>query len=205
MKIVSRVALAIGFLLSAGSAVAQDAPKASIPGIGPTGPIEQLKGTFKFTEGPASDGKGHVFFTDIPSNRIHQIDSTGAISVFLEPSGHANGLMCDGRGNLLACQMDGALVAIDLKTKKVKVLADRHQGKRFNAPNDLVIDRTGGVYFTDPHFRAPMPLPQGTTGVYYYDPSGKVSRLIDDLEAPNGILLSPDEKTFTSSPVSARK
>src|SRR6185437_6021033 len=64
------------------------------------------------------------------------------------------------------------------------------------APNDLVIDRSGGVYFTDPHFRAPEVLPQGVTAVYYIAAGGKVSRLIDDLKAPNGVILSPDEMTL---------
>jgi gluconolactonase len=76
------------------------------------------------------------------------------------------------------------------------VLADRYDGKRFNAPNDLVIDKQGGIYFTDPEFLAPKPLPQGKTAVYYIAADGKVSRLIDDLPNPNGVLLSPDERTL---------
>ena len=76
------------------------------------------------------------------------------------------------------------------------MLADKYDGKRFNAPNDLVIDRAGGVYFTDPAFRAPKPLPQGKTAVYYLSADGKVTRLIDDLPNPNGVILSPDEKTL---------
>jgi gluconolactonase len=67
---------------------------------------------------------------------------------------------------------------------------------RFNAPNDLVIDKQGGIYFTDPAFGAPMPLPQGKTAVYYLAADGKVTRLIDDLPNPNGVILSPDEKTL---------
>jgi gluconolactonase len=78
----------------------------------------------------------------------------------------------------------------------VRALAGTYEGKRFNAPNDLVVDRSGGVYFTDPHFRAPEPLPQAVTAVYYIAAGGKVSRLIDDLKAPNGVILSPDEKTL---------
>ena len=98
--------------------------------------------------------------------------------------------------DLLACEMDGRLVSINLKDKKVTPLAPQYKGQRFNAPNDLVIDRTGGIYFTDPHFRAPEPLPQGKVAVYYRAADGEVTRLVDDLAAPNGVILSPDEKTL---------
>src|SRR5581483_2852716 len=91
----------------------------------------------------------------------------------------------------------GRVTAISADGKTARPLAEGYEGKRFNAPNDLVIDRTGGVYFTDPHFRAPMPLPQGVTAVYYIAPQTlKVTRLIEDLKAPNGVILSPDEKTL---------
>ncbi len=76
------------------------------------------------------------------------------------------------------------------------MLADKYNGQRFNAPNDLVIDKHGGVYFTDPTFGAPMPLPQGKAAVYYIAANGEVTRLIDDLPNPNGVILSPDEKTL---------
>lgn len=167
-----------------------------IPGIGPVGKPVKLFTDFKFTEGPAFDLKGNLYFTDIPDNKIYKVNSKGKLSVFLEPSNFCNGLMLDGANNLLACEMDGRLVSINLKNKKVTPLATEYQGKRFNAPNDLVIDRTGGVYFTDPHYRAPEPLPQGKTAVYYRSADGKVTRLVDNLKAPNGVILSPDEKTL---------
>src|SRR5262249_19023101 len=75
-----------------------------------------------------------------------------------------------------------------------RVIAAEYQEKRFNAPNDLVIDKQGGIYFSDPMFRAPKLLPQGKTAVYYVSAEGKVTRLIDDLPNPNGVILSPDEK-----------
>ncbi|QDV19873.1 Gluconolactonase precursor [Gimesia panareensis] len=167
-----------------------------IPGIGPVSKPVKVFTDFKFTEGPAFDLKGNLYFTDIPDNKIYKVDTKGELSVFLEPSNHCNGLMLDGSGKLLACEMDGRLVSINLKNKKVKPLAAKYEGKRFNAPNDLVVDRTGGIYFTDPHFRAPEPLPQGKVAVYYRSADGKVTRLIDDLKAPNGVILSPDEKTL---------
>lgn len=172
------------------------AEPAKIDGIGPVGEIQKLHGDLEFTEGPVSDGRGGFYFTDIPANRIYKSDADGKLSVFLEPSGHTNGLMFDGKGRLLACQMDGQLVAVDVSTKSIETLAATYEGNRFNAPNDVVVDRSGGVYFTDPHFRAPEPLPQGKTAVYYVSNEGTVTRLLDDLAAPNGVILSPDEKTL---------
>ncbi len=167
-----------------------------IPGVAPVSDPVKLFSDFKFTEGPAFDLKGNLYFTDIPANRIYKVDTDGKLSVFLEPSNHCNGLMLDGSGKLLACEMDGRLVSINLKNKKVTPLVSEYEGKRFNAPNDVVVDSTGGIYFTDPHFRAPEPLPQGTVAVYYRSADGKVSRIIDDIKAPNGVILSPDEKTL---------
>lgn len=167
-----------------------------IPGVGPVSDPVKVFSDFKFTEGPAFDLKGNLYFTDIPANRIYKVDTDGKLSVFLEPSNHCNGLMLDGSGKLLACEMDGRLVSINLKTRKVTPLVSEYEGKRFNAPNDVVVDSTGGIYFTDPHFRAPEPLPQGTVAVYYRSADGKVSRIIDDIKAPNGVILSPDEKTL---------
>lgn len=167
-----------------------------IDGIGPVGPIEKVRGDFQFTEGPAWDGKGNLYFTDIPADRIYRMDQEGEFHVFLEPAGHCNGLMVPRSGQILACSMDGRLISINPQTKAVTPLATEYDGARFNAPNDLVVDRAGGIYFTDPHFRAPDPLPQGRTAVYYRAPSGEVTRIITGLEAPNGVILAPDEKTL---------
>ncbi|MCA9210765.1 MAG: SMP-30/gluconolactonase/LRE family protein [Planctomycetales bacterium] len=176
-----------------------------IPGLGPVGKVEKVRGDFQFTEGPAWDGAGNLYFSDIPANRIYRLDNKGEISVFLEPSGHTNGLMCRGKGTIVACQMDGQIVEIDVATKKITPIAAEHQGKRFNAPNDLVFDQHGGVYFTDPRFRAPEPWPQGKEAFYYASADGKVTRLGDDLPAPNGVILSPDEKTLYVIPSMQKK
>jgi gluconolactonase len=151
---------------------------------------------FKFTEGPVSNGKGSVYFTDIPNNRIMKLDASNKVSVFMENSGSCNGLAIDGKGEMIACRMDGELIGIDLDSKSVRVLANEYQGNRFNACNDLVIDQNGGIYFTDPRYKAPEPWPQTVEAFYYRSPSGIVSRLGSDLVAPNGIILSPDEKTL---------
>lgn len=186
-------ALGLFCFVTGGIASAQ---RGTIPGVGMTGPAKKVHTGFKFTEGPIGDADGNVYFTDIPNEKIHRIDAQGELSVFREKSNFANGLMVNAKGEIIACEMAGAVVAISKDGKERRVIADKHDGKRFNAPNDLVIDKAGGVYFTDPSFRAPMPLPQGKTCVYYADASGKVTRLIDDLPNPNGVRLSPDEKTL---------
>jgi gluconolactonase len=187
-------ALVLGLLLMATTAAAQD--NQPIPGIGPVGEITKLHTGFKFTEGPAADRDGNVYFTDIPTNRILKTDTEGKLSTFLEDSKGCNGLMFDGKGRLIACQGgEGRIIAIDVATKKIDVLAAEYNGKRFNRPNDLVVDRQGGVYFTDPSFAKAEPA-QDKMGVYYVAPGGQATRLIDDLERPNGVILSPDEKTL---------
>jgi gluconolactonase len=166
-----------------------------IPGIGPKGKIVVVTNDCTFTEGPAVDAEGNVYFTDIPNNRIHKIDLDGKMSVFLEDSKRCNGLMVDAKGRLIACQGgEGRIVAIDVRTKELTVLADKYDGKRFNQPNDLVVDRQGGVYFTDPIF-GKAERAQDKLAVYYAN-EGKVTRLIDDVPLPNGVILSPDEKTL---------
>lgn len=168
---------------------------AEIPGIGPTGEVKKVQTGFEFTEGPAADAAGNLFFTDIPNNRIHKLDASGQLTIFVEPSGHCNGLMVVG-DRLLACEMDGRLKQFSLTDATETVLSDKHGDKRFNAPNDLVMDQAGGIYFTDPRFRAPEPWPQGKEAVYYRAADGTVTRLIEDRKAPNGVILAPDEKTL---------
>ncbi|HMO84945.1 MAG TPA: SMP-30/gluconolactonase/LRE family protein [Lacipirellulaceae bacterium] len=167
-----------------------------IPDVGPTGEVKQAATGFAFTEGPAWDGEGLLYFTDVPNARIHTLAADGRVSEFVDDSGPCNGLMFNREGELVACDMSGRLVAWNVAAKTKRVLAAEYDGQRFNAPNDLVIDAAGGVYFTDPVFRAPQPLPQGGQGVYYRAPDGTVTRLADDLPAPNGVLLSRDEKTL---------
>src|SRR3954452_2538072 len=147
----SRLA-AVAALLAAGTALAEDK---TIPGIGPTGPLTKLEGKYGFTEGPAVDPAGDVYFSDIPNERIHKIEAaTGKVSVFREKSNHANGLMVNAKGEIVACEMDGAIVAFSPDGKDRRVITDKYEGKRYNAPNDLVLDKSSGVYFTDPEFRA---------------------------------------------------
>lgn len=187
--------VAVCLCLVAGSLNAGEEQK-PIPGIGPVGKIEKLPMKFSFTEGPAADREGNVYFSDIPNEKIHKVTPKGELSVFVDKSNHANGLMVNAKGEIVACEMDGQIAAWSPDGKTRRVIADKYDGKRFNAPNDLVIDKDGGIYFTDPMFRAPDPRPQDKLAVYYVSPDGKVSRLIDNLPNPNGVILSPDEKTL---------
>jgi gluconolactonase len=183
---------ALAVVTGGASALAAD----PIPDVGPAGDVQKVAGDFGFTEGPAWDGKDSLYFTDVQNARIHKVDAEGAVSVFAEETGPCNGLMFNQAGELMACNMGGQLVAWNVETKEKRVLASEFEGKRFNAPNDLVIDAAGGVYFTDPPFRAPQPLPQPVQGVYYLSADGKLSRVVNDAPAPNGVLLSRDEKTL---------
>jgi len=188
-------------LLFAATLAAQE----PIPGIGPKGPATKVAGGFGFIEGPAADGQGNLYFSDIPNARIHKLDAQGKVTVFREKSNKSNGLMVDGKGRILACEMDGAVVALSADGQGREVLADQHNGKPLNAPNDLVIDKNGGIYFTDPMYGAKAPLPQGKTCVYYLPKGGKPVRLLDNLPNPNGVILSPDEKTLYVIPSSQRQ
>ncbi len=160
--------------------------------------VEKLAGGFAFTEGPAADAKGNVFFSDIPNNRIHKWSvGEGKLSTFRENSGAANGLYFDKDGNLLACEGGGRrLVSIDPEGS-VTALADKYDGKRFNSLNDLWIDPKGGVYFTDPRYGNREDMEQDGEHVYYLSPDRKkLTRVISDMARPNGVIGTPDGKTL---------
>ena len=164
--------------------------------LAPGASVEKLAGGFAFTEGPAADAEGNVFFSDIPNNRIHKWSLDGKLSTFRENSGGANGLFFDKSGNLLACEGGGRRLVSISPQGAVTVLADSYQGKKFNSLNDLWIDPKGGVYFTDPRYgRRGDDMEQGGEHVYYLLPDHKkVARVIDDMVRPNGIIGTPDGK-----------
>jgi gluconolactonase len=157
--------------------------------VAPEAKVQKIAGGFKFTEGPAVDAQGNIFFTDIPNNRIHKWSLDGRLSTFLEDSGRANGLFFDKEGNLLACAGGrGQLLSIDPQGK-VTVIADKYEGKPFNSPNDLWRHPKGGIYFTDPRYGQRNDLPQDGEHVYYLSADRKrLIRVIDDMVRPNGII-----------------
>jgi gluconolactonase len=170
------------------------------PIVAPDARLEKLWGEGEFTEGPAYGPGGKVYFSDI-GDRIMTFDpATGKTVVFREPSGRANGLDFDAQGRLVACE--GAnrggrrRVTRTEKDGSVTVLADRWMGKRLNSPNDVSIDEKGRVYFSDPRYVGDEPREIATEDVYRVDPDGTVTRLVTDCEKPNGVLVSPDQKTL---------
>ncbi|MCK4629425.1 MAG: PmoA family protein, partial [Sedimentisphaerales bacterium] len=164
--------------------------------VAPGGKVRKLAGGFKFTEGPAADARGNVYFTDVPNNRIHKWSTDGRLTTFRENSGGANGLFFDKDGNLLVCEGDNRrIVSIDTQGS-VKILADKYNNRRFNKPNDLWADPKGGIYFSDPVYGQ---VEKGQDGghVYYLTPDRKkVIRVIDDYVWPNGMIGTPDGKTL---------
>lgn len=185
-------------------AAAQDTP------VAPDGKLTKLAGGFKFTEGPAPDAAGNVYFTDQPNDRIHVWSTDGKLSTFLEPCGRSNGLCFDKEGRLWACADEkNELWRIDVKTKAKTVLVKEYGGKLLNGPNDVWVHPNGGAYFSDPLYRRPYwkrgPQEQDSRGVYYLAPNGKLSRADGDLKQSNGIIGTPDGKTLYVADIGAGK
>lgn len=149
--------------------------------------------SFNFLEGPVWDGDNTLYFSDINGNAIVKYDTDdSSFSFFSQSSNKSNGLMFDSNSNLVACEGElGRIAVYSLDGTLLKVLASEFLGKRFNKTNDLCIDALGGIYFTDPTWSPPS---QDENRVYYLSPSGKLSAIINDLQKPNGILLSTDGK-----------
>jgi gluconolactonase len=176
--------------------------------IAPGARLEKLAGGFAFTEGPAADAQGNVFFTDQPNDRILKWDIEGKLSTFLQPCGRSNGLCFDSQGNLWACaDLKNELWRIDPE-KKVTVVVKDYQGKLLNGPNDVWIRPDGGLYFTDPYYKRSYwkrgPKELAVEGVYYLSPDHqKLVRVIDDLKQPNGIIGTPDDKLLYVADIGA--
>jgi gluconolactonase len=187
---------------------------AAEPEIVPGGATpEKVAGGCKFTEGPAADADGNLFFTDSPRNLVLVLRPGGKLDVWDRDSGDANGMRFDANGRLVACCGEGgarAVVRYDKDGKKT-VLADRYNGKRLTAPNDLCFDRQGRVYFTDPCYGKRPNDGQEKYAVYRIDARdgepipNQVTRVIDDVDTPNGIALAPDGRTLYVADSAARK
>lgn len=178
--------------------------------IQPGSKIKKLADGFLFTEGPASDAKGDVYFTDQPNDRIMIWSVSGKLSTFMQPCGRSNGMSFDKEGNLWTCADEKNELWCIASDKSVKVIPSLYQGKPLNGPNDLWIDQNGGVYFTDPFYKRDWwdhtAKPQDCQGVYYLSPDHKtIVRLIDDLVQPNGIVGTPDGKTLFIADIGGNK
>ena len=181
--------------------------------IDPKTPIQVITSGYVWTEGPAWNKEGQfLVFSEIPSNTVYKwVEGKGA-SKWFSPSGYtgvtnygsepgSNGLMFDPEGRLISCEHGDRRVSVMLKNGGKKTLADNYNGKRFNSPNDVTLASNGNYYFTDP----PYGLPDRFTdprremdycGVYLLRPTGEVTLLTKEIERPNGIGLSPDQKTL---------
>lgn len=177
------------------------APAKQTAGIGKIGDVRRLHTGFQFTEGPAADGEGNLYFSDLPTEKVYRVSHDGKLTTFLEESLRTNGLFFHPDGRLFACQSgsqktQGApaqIVAYDPTNGKFQVIADACDGKAFHRVNDLVLDSHGGVYFSDIGGSAKRP---GPSGVFYVSAEGTVTQLVKDVSRCNGVLLSPDEKTL---------
>ena len=164
--------------------------------------VERLATGCRWAEGPVWFGDhGCLIWSDIPNDRMLRWDErSGAVSVFRQPTGYANGNTRDRQGRLITCEHLGRRVVRTEPDGSLSVLADRFEGKRLNSPNDVVVKSDGSIWFTDPPFgllgdyegrRADAELP---TDVYRIDgASGRIDKVADGIDRPNGLCFSPDE------------
>lgn len=190
----------IAALLIASSAQAEVSVTPDIPGVvSKDTTVELIKDGFDGTEGPIGLPDGSLLFTETKANRIIQISPDNKISTYLENSNGSNGLALSPNGNLISVQNLKPKVGIVYPKDREKTLAENFQGHPFQRPNDLVLDKKGGIYFTDigtrPSAESPTP-PPSTPGLYYVTPDAALKRVATDIERPNGVQLSRDEKTL---------
>jgi len=164
----------------------------AIPGVVKAGvTVRLLKQGLTGTEGPIALGDGSLIFTERPSNRVDRIDVNGAFSTYLENANGVNAVAIDVAGRLFGVQWIKPRVAALAKDGTDAVVAEGFEGRPFGRPNDLVIDRSGGIYFTDPIRPAP-----DKPAVFYVRADRRVVKVTDEVELPNGVQLSPDERTL---------
>jgi gluconolactonase len=199
--------LAICLLASRSSAQMPDLTKTPLPAalLAPEAKVQIAAGVC-FLEGPAVDALGNVFFSDIQGSRILKMDTKGVVTTFREDSGRTNGNTFDAQGRLISCE--GAengpggrrrIVRTDMRTGNIEVLTERYEGKRYNSPNDVVVDPAGRIWFTDPLYAPDRSIMEHEhEAVYRIDTDHKVTRVITQpaIGRPNGIAVTPDGKTL---------
>jgi gluconolactonase len=172
--------------------------------------LEKLADGFSFTEGPTSDAQGNIFFTDQPNDRIMEWSVSGKLSTFLQPSGRSNGLSFDSNGVLWACADEKNELWLIDHGKKVIAFPLKYASALLNGPNDLWISGDGGMYLTDPYYQRSWwthkSMPQDLQCVYYLAPDHKtLTRVVNDLIQPNGIVGTPDGKTLFVADIGGNK
>jgi gluconolactonase len=174
---------------------------AQSPVIADGAELKLVSDRFSFTEGPAADTEGNIYFTDQPNNDIWVYTTDGELELFMDEAGRANGLFVAQNGNILACADEKSELWSITMDEEVTVLVDGFEGKRLNGPNDLWQDPKGGIYFTDPYYqreyweRTEKEIEEER--VYYLTPDHEnLMTVADDLVQPNGIIGTPDGKTL---------
>ena len=171
-------------------------PSGGIPGVvAPGVQAELMRKGFNFLEGPVGTADGGLYFTDLPPNKIYRLDPDGRISVLREQSGKSNGLAVTADGSVLAAEMTNRRISKRSSDGSVTTVSDRVDGQGYLAPNDLIADERGGIYFTDP---GDFGDHSDRTGYVYYLPPGQSEPVVVDhrLARPNGLILTPDGKTL---------
>jgi gluconolactonase len=178
--------------------------------IAPGATLQLVSDQFSFTEGPAVDKEGNIYFTDQPNDAIWKWETNGTLSLFLNKTGRANGLYIDAVGNIIACaDADNELWKISPEGN-VTVLYKSPEGRKLNGPNDLWIDKSGGIYITDPYYQRPYwerKAPDIKGQHVYYLPPGKkkLVAVAEDLNQPNGIVGTPDGRHLFVADIGAGK
>ena len=158
--------------------------------------VEEVAAGFPGGEGPVWSREGYLLFSDYSRDRIYKYIPGQAPAVWRDGSNGANGNALDVQGRLYSCEYKSRRVTRTDRTGAIEVLADRFEGKRLNAPNDIVVRRDGHVYFTDPLF---TPLDQRELdffGVFHITPAGRIEAVARMTTRPNGIALSPDGRVL---------
>jgi len=203
------VLLALGVSLSARPGLAQSGPI-----LLPDATLEKLFEGRVLTEGVAVAPDGRVYFSEITFSHVSRDEqgafeaghiwrfdpATGKTSIYRSPSGMSNGIKFDARGRMLVAE--GAdyggrrVTRTDLATGKTQVIAGLFQGRPLNSPNDIAIDERGRIYFSDPRYLGHEPIDQPVQAVYRIDTDGSLHRIVTDAGKPNGVAISPDQKTL---------
>lgn len=185
---------------------------AESPVIAPGATLEKLPGEYAFTEGPAVDKEGNIFFTDQPNDRIVKWNAAnGSVEDWLKPAGRSNGLYFGPDGHLIACADEKNELWSIAPDKRVTVLIKDFGGKQLNGPNDVWVRPAGGLYFTDPlyarnYWMRDKAMQQDGQHVYFLAKGAATPvRVATDLRQPNGIIGTPDGRTLYVADIGARK
>lgn len=159
--------------------------------------VEKVAAGYSYVDGPAWSREGRLLFADVPSNRLLEFAPPHPIALFRDNANGAAGNAYDAQGRLYTCETHARRVTRTDKKGKIEVLAERWQGKRFNAPNDIVVRKDGQVYFTDPAFGNQRDARElDFYGVFHVSPKGELDLLASPKSRPNGIALSPNGRTL---------